>query len=344
MFLCDIADFGAKQINVRSYIRYIKGRAIPVKGARRTVMALPDALDDLKTMGAAQGVEGAYLMNPRTGKVGQYVRGSIDNVSAYQPIASRMSNADTLRRHRVKQNQQPRYILHNHTASTSLSTHDLSGTSRSNQVFAINNNGSQFRAYVKNPSFDSDDHFSRSSVFAHRLLKQYPDTPINDILFVATHSTNLRSHLKNDIHYRAKLTPYDNDLIEKYKNDIQNFLKQTKRPTQKQLQKAVQTINMKLAVQQALDFKSLKPNLDSKLRLANRKFIARNLPTSYEPLPPGEMIKIIRNRFDQTKYNNLSDYDKSVFLSEMEKDNEKLKRHVDWLHTLEMLKNKGLIN
>ena len=65
----DLAQFGSREINVKAYTRIIGGKAVPVRGAKRTVMRLREALEDLRQQTKIDGNEHAYNMNPKTGVV-----------------------------------------------------------------------------------------------------------------------------------------------------------------------------------------------------------------------------------------------------------------------------------
>lgn len=225
MFLVDsVAEFGSREINVKAYTRIINGKAVPVKGARRTVLAIRDALNDLRKI-TRDNNEGAYLMNPRTGKVGQYVQGSRRKVQPFSNVIS-TPKGDNLTPRVVAD----RMVLHNHPGRGSLSVSDLFQTTnedgrklfkKGNHIFAVNNNGSIFRA--KNLTYN---HNQPDKILQHAfgidnilyvMLKKNTQLGIkdDDAVFFVSHTRNLLLQDAGVIKYRAKLTPVDLQFINK---------------------------------------------------------------------------------------------------------------------------------
>jgi hypothetical protein len=234
-FLSDFdktASFGSREINVKAYTRIINGKAVPVKGARRTVLAIRDALDDLRKI-TRDNNEGAYLMNPRTGKVGQYVQGGKREVKSFANITTKGKRIPD----KVVEN---RYVLHNHPSRNSLSGADLfSGKIGNNKtIFAINTTGSVFRAKSTSLKNRPTSLFTTSSILnfhektlennLRSLIEPAMKNGVKDkqsMMFLATHLTNLQLQDSTLIKYRAKLTPVDKQLVDNNKELLDNLRK-----------------------------------------------------------------------------------------------------------------------
>lgn len=79
MFLCDA--FFNRKLNLSHLPKTNTSFAHIKAGVKRG----RDALDDLRKI-TRDNNEGAYLMNPRTGKVGKYVQGDEDSVDIFDNL------------------------------------------------------------------------------------------------------------------------------------------------------------------------------------------------------------------------------------------------------------------
>lgn len=223
-FLSDFdndANFGSREINIKAYTRIINGKAIPVKGARRTVLAIRDALNDLRKI-TRDNNEGAYLMNPSTGKVGQYVQGGKDVVSPFDNMY-----------HTPKGDQynpkigKNRYILHNHPNTSSLSIVDFMGSDK--LTFATNNNGSIFRGKMrKDLEFDKrffEPNFEEVDNNIKWIYENSPYAPTNPDKadFLTSHIRNIVASDEGFVDYKYKLKGADKELVDAFSTTIKKI-------------------------------------------------------------------------------------------------------------------------
>lgn len=224
IFLIDVAEFN-KQLNakVRGFFRNIGGKIIPVKShSRRYVMATRQALKDLQKRGK-KGFEGAYLIDPNTGYVGNYTVGNSGAVDPYDNMRFKGDIKDV--NDYVKHGQKSkRYILHNHPTTTSLSSPDIFYSTARNQTYAINENGSVFRGY-KLKDYDMDLHSSQSIEIFAEMAEKYPNAKQTELAFLSSHLANKKMQNEGLIFYRSKLSKVDRKTIDKYKSFVDDVLR-----------------------------------------------------------------------------------------------------------------------
>lgn len=236
-----LADFN-REINVKAYTRIIGGKAVPVRGAKRTVMRLKEALEDLrKVTGPKYGTEHAYNMNPKTGIVGQRIIGNSNSVVISSQFSPKHNHYKRTKR----------VVLHSHPGNTSLSVQDLFTTPRDGNtpmIFNVTPRGSVYRGYLKRGGkfMDKDkvdDHVQKLiPYFYDEMDKFFENTPesklkellgdIHNKVSVRLESRNLATHANNlflkelgVIHYRYKLSDFDKKLCEVFKPQIDAVVK-----------------------------------------------------------------------------------------------------------------------
>lgn len=216
-----LADFNRK-INVKAYTRVIGGKVIPVKGSRRTVMRLREALEDLRSKTAKTNIEHAYNINPRTGIVGNIIDGETHSVNPRDAYKKRPYNA-----------ARKRNVLHSHPSDNSLSYADLvSAFDEKSTTFAVTPSGSVYRGSAKNKMFvfgekKYNNHLQKAADYFYK-----NGYKADDSLMLGTHSHNLFLKDHGIINYRYKLSDVDKKLVESAKPTIdairQNKLKEVK--------------------------------------------------------------------------------------------------------------------
>lgn len=212
-----LADFNtALNKTIKGFTRIINGKAIPVKShSRKYIMATKQALKDLQLKGAKKGIEGSYLINPKTGYVGDYVKGSSLSVDPFDTM--RFKNIPSNELDYVKMGQKaPRSVLHNHPGTTSLSAPDVFYATKRNQTYVINENGSIFRGY-KLKDYDMDVHSAQATEIFTEMVQKFPKTKQTELSFLATHLANKKMQKEGLIFYRSNLSKVDKSIVDKYK-------------------------------------------------------------------------------------------------------------------------------
>jgi hypothetical protein len=242
-----LADFN-REINVKAYTRIIGGKAVPVRGAKRTVMRLKEALEDLRKVTSDTNLEHAYNINPKTGIVGNRIKGKerwVNVTSNYFIGKGGLKPLPT------------RHTLHSHPYNTSLSWQDFVANSSSGneqkQIFAISSSGSVYRGKLNREvsSRSVKNHFKKiesyfDSTIGEKLVKsKHPLANINNLLdddkyietleFLITHSQNLFLKNKGIIEYKFKLSPSDKALSNLFAPEIDAIVKNTNKQTKTRL-------------------------------------------------------------------------------------------------------------
>lgn len=223
IFLIDVAEFN-KQLNanVRGFFRNIGGKIIPVKShSRRYVMATRQALKDLQQKGKS-GFEVSYLINPKTGYVGDHTIGTSEGVDPYGNMRFKHDFEDMTDYVAMGQKSQ-RHVLHNHPVATSLSSIDIFHTTPRNQIYAINETGSIFRGY-KLKDYDMDLHSAQTLEIFAEMAEKYPNAKQTELGFLASHLANKKMQNEGLIFYRSKLSKTDHKTINKYKSFVDDVL------------------------------------------------------------------------------------------------------------------------
>lgn len=226
-FLSDFAEFNRK-INIKAYTKIIKGKVVPVSRSQRTLLRLKDALTDLRRRGGKTH-EGAYLLNPKNSKVGEYIPGEKDRVFMNKPYKI------------------DRHKLHNHPSDTGFSIQDLvsAQVTNSNMTHVITPNGSWYRASninIGNDDIETLESLEEDLPFIFQMEKSIENKgdlklntkQVNNSWFAAKYAILKDLHNNGLITFRAKLQSKDKQIIKYYEPQIDKFLKQDKSYTIKQ--------------------------------------------------------------------------------------------------------------
>lgn len=209
MFLIDFANFN-REINIKAYTRIINGKVVPVKGARRTVLALKDSLDSLRKA-TQDDFEAAYIFNSKSGKTSKIVYGDDSSVRSSDLIADRVQNNKQL----LKKTNTNSYILHNHPGpeAQGLSAEDLVSANYSGEkaIFAIDSAGNTYRA---RPTENFNNVRVRKA-YNETFNMSRLDRDYDKDVFLKTHATALYVQESGDIKYRWKFTDDYKNLADK---------------------------------------------------------------------------------------------------------------------------------
>jgi len=219
-----LADFN-KLLNIKSYTRIVRGKPVIVKGHKRTVFRLREALNDLKNKTDKEKVEYAYNFNPKTGIVGKEMRGekhSVNDLINYSPKHKEYKRANRL-------------TLHSHPNGSSLSFQDfiVGDRGKKGTIFAVNSNGSIFRGYKKQGAELLKTDRKKIGEHTSKLINYFYDNnwdlKMNDAIFLGTHSQNKLLKNLNAVEYKYKLADKDKLLAIRFKEDIDLISKNQKK-------------------------------------------------------------------------------------------------------------------
>jgi len=214
VFICDFN----KEINVKPYFRYINGKMTQVRGSKRSLLRLQDAIDDLHKKSTIINAppELAYNFNPKSGKISKLAFGTSDKVN--------VKVSDRLNR--------PHYILHTHPDSSALSIGDIKASDPKTVVFAINKNGSEFRVR-KLIDFDKTKVANKTERLYKNVVNYIRDTQngkfykhnVDQARFLTTHIQALQMRDLHMIHYRFRLGVQDELLVGLHNRFINSIVK-----------------------------------------------------------------------------------------------------------------------
>jgi hypothetical protein len=236
-----IAEFN-KLINVKAFFRTIGGKKVPVKGFRRKVLAVQAGLRDLnRTSGGVY--ETGYNFNTKSGKLGKLAHGSSASISPIAIYGNKVKYRDL----KTKSG-----FLHNHPDASSFSPADIVTTTRGNDIYAINTQGSIFRARAKhdlgkaNPGQQGeildklDNQYENMSTFLLSKQQELIDKGVvkrqllpNEVDFLTSHAFNLNLHRRGVINYRYKLGEVDKKQLENNKEIFDSLMRGDPMPSKK---------------------------------------------------------------------------------------------------------------
>jgi hypothetical protein len=198
-----------RRINIKKFIRIVKGKEIPVKAHTRknTALRIKTALDDLYMKNSRS--EGAYMFDKRTGKVSRYIPGEENSVRSRSLLKKYPPNQNIWKN---------KGILHNHPNRTSFSSQDIL-INQGIHEFIIDSNKNIYsikRIIPDNDFVESIYNFQirESEKLLYKFKEDFDITTNKDNWFLLTHYKNNYLHDKGLVRYRARFfNPVDNSLV-----------------------------------------------------------------------------------------------------------------------------------